>query len=59
MTRLSRNVPQYVRDKISQKLTGRKLSDETRQKMSDAQKALWSKVPKNINLTSTTYEEET
>lgn len=43
---MTREVPQYVRDKISQKLTGRKLSDETRQKISDAQKAVWAKVPK-------------
>ena len=56
--RMTREVPQYVRDKISQKLTGRKLSDETRQKISDAQKAVWAKVPKTINLTSTTDEEE-
>ena len=55
--RMTREVPQYVRDKISQKLTGRKLSDETRQKISDAQKAVWAKVPKNTNLDNKDEEE--
>ena len=42
-----RVMPQITKDKISDKLTGRKLSDETKQKISDALKAAWSKIPNN------------
>lgn len=43
--RISREMPQCVKDKISQKLKGRKLSDETKLKISNGQKAAWAKIP--------------
>ncbi len=43
--RLSREVPQYVKDKISAKLTGRKLSDETKKRISDGQRRAWAQIP--------------
>lgn len=42
-------MPQYVKDKISAKLTGRKLSDETKKKISDGQKEAWAKIPKKTD----------
>lgn len=46
MARTNREVPQNVRDKISAALMGRKVSDETREKMSASQRAAWARVPK-------------
>ena len=43
--RKTREMPQWVKDKISAKLKGRTLSDETKQKISDGQKAAWAKIP--------------
>lgn len=43
---LQRKKPQTVKDQISQKLTGRKLSDEHKANISKAMKDAWSKVPK-------------
>lgn len=43
--RQTREMPQHVKDKISAKLKGRTLSDETRKRISDGQKNAWSKIP--------------
>ena len=43
--RTSRQMPQYVKDKISAKMTGRKLSQETKNKISIGQKKAWDKIP--------------
>lgn len=43
--RTSRQMPQYVKDKISAKMTGRKLSQETKNKISQGQKNAWAKIP--------------
>lgn len=43
--RQSREMPQYVKDKISATLTGRKLSDETKKRISDGQRRAWAKIP--------------
>ena len=47
--RKTREMPQYVKDKISATLTGRKLSDETKKKISDGQKEAWAKTPKKTD----------
>lgn len=44
----TRTMPQEVKNKISSKLTGRTLSDETKQKISDGLKQAWARIPKNI-----------
>lgn len=44
--RITREVPQVTRNKISASLTGRKLSDETRKKIADGQRRAWAKIPK-------------
>ena len=38
-------MPQYVKDKISEKMQGRKLSQETKNKISIGQKNAWAKIP--------------
>ena len=38
-------MPQETKNKISFALTGRKLSDETKKKISDGQKLAWSRIP--------------
>lgn len=43
--RTSREMPQYVKDKISATLTGRKLSQETKNKISIGQKNAWARIP--------------
>lgn len=43
--RQTRQMPQYVKDKISASLTGRKLSDETKRRISDGQKRAWAMIP--------------
>lgn len=47
--RKTREMPQYVKDKISAKLMGRKLSDETKEKISQGQKKAWAKIPKKTD----------
>ena len=44
--RIARQMPQSVKDKISLKMTGRKLSDQTKKKISDGQRRAWSMIPK-------------
>ena len=43
--RTSRAMPQYVKDKIAATMTGRKLSQETKNKISIGQKNAWAKIP--------------
>lgn len=43
--RQSRQMPQYVKDKISASLTGRKLSPETKKRISDGQRKAWAQIP--------------
>lgn len=47
---LKRRMPQCTKEKISAKLSGRKLSDETKQKISNGMKNAWAKVPKTVDL---------
>lgn len=46
-----REMPQYVKDKISASLTGRKLSDETKRRISDGQKRAWAQIPPTKDVT--------
>ena len=46
-------MPQCTKDKISAKLCGRKMSDETKQKISIGMKNAWAKVPKTTELWAT------
>lgn len=50
MAKRSRIVSQETREKISEKLKGRKISEETRKKMSESQKRAWDRVPKQGEL---------
>jgi len=45
----TRTMPQNVKDKISSKLSGRTISDETRKRISDGLKQAWARIPKNIS----------
>lgn len=45
-----RVMPQDVRDKISSSLTGRKLSDATKERISQGVKKAWARVPKTVDL---------
>ena len=49
----SRTMPQYVKDKISRKLQGRKLSDKTKQLISTGVKSAWNKIPSPQSGTTT------
>lgn len=49
-----RQMPQITKDKISSSLTGRKLSDETKERISQGVKKAWAKVPKTVELWGTT-----
>ena len=53
------DMPQQQRDKISQKLSGRKLSNDTKRKISQSMEKYWASLPtKPITSTSgTTWEE--
>ena len=46
----SRIMQQSVKDKISNSLRGRKLSDETKEKISLGVKKAWAKVPQTTEL---------
>ena len=46
-------MPQITKDKISSSLTGRKLSDETKEKISVGVKKAWARVPKDVKLWGT------
>ena len=43
--RQSREMPQYIKDKIAAKLRGRKLSDETKKRIADGQRRAWAQIP--------------
>ncbi len=43
--RTSREMPQATKDKIAAKMRGRKLSQETKNKISQGQKNAWAKIP--------------
>ena len=45
MYNFKRQMPQATRDKISQSMRGRKLSDTHKQNISNALKSAWSQVP--------------
>lgn len=49
--RQSREMPQYVKDKISASLTGRKLSPETKKRISDGQRKAWAQIPSQKDVT--------
>ncbi len=49
--RQSRQMPQYVKDKISASLTGRKLSPETKKRISDGQRKAWAQIPHQKDVT--------
>lgn len=49
--RQSRQMPQAVRDKIAAKLKGRKLSQETKKRISDGQKRAWAQIPPQKGIT--------
>lgn len=46
MANYKRELTQAHKDKISAKMRGRKMSDETKQKISNAIKNAWASVPK-------------
>lgn len=48
-----RQMPQITKDKISSSLTGRKLSDETKERISQGVKKAWAKIPKTVELWDT------
>ena len=50
--RQSREMPQVVKDKISAKLTGRKLSDETKRRISDGQRRAWAQIPQKQDVST-------
>jgi hypothetical protein len=54
MSSYKRQMPQVTKDKIRAKLSGRKMSDETKQKISLGVKNAWSKVPPKVDLWATT-----
>lgn len=43
--RQTREMPQYVKDKIAAKMKGRVHSQETKNKISQGQKNAWAKIP--------------
>lgn len=49
-----RVMPQDVRAKISASLTGRKMSEETKERISQGVKKAWAKVPPKVDLWATT-----
>lgn len=56
--RTSREVSDETRKKISQALKGRTHSLETRQKISDGQKAAWAKIPQTTDVWDTENKSE-
>lgn len=43
--RQTREMPQYVKDKIAATMRGRKLSDETKKRISNGQRKAWAQIP--------------
>lgn len=57
--RKTREMPQYVKDKISAAMMGHRHSDETREKISLGQKKAWAQIPpKDLTLNSTDHEKD-
>lgn len=53
------DMPQQQRDKISQKLSGRKLSNDTKAKISKSMQDYWASLPmKPINNSQNPYKDE-
>lgn len=48
-----RVMPQAVKDKIRNSMSGRKLSDETKERISQGVKKAWAKIPKTTELWGT------
>ena len=44
--RQTREMPQVTKDKIAAKMRGRKLSPETKRRISDGQRKAWAQIPK-------------
>lgn len=49
--RLSREMSQVTKDKIAAKVRGRKLSPETKKRISDGQKRAWAMIPPKQDVT--------
>lgn len=45
--RITREMPQEVKEKISAKMQGRRLSPETKKKIADGQRKAWARIPYN------------
>lgn len=52
MANYSRQMPQSTKDKISAKMRGRKLTDMTKQKISNGVKKAWASVPQKTTTSS-------
>lgn len=49
--RQTRQMPQATRDKIAAAMRGRKLSDETKKRISNGQRKAWAQIPKKQDVT--------
>lgn len=49
--RQTREMPQATKDKIAAKMRGRKLSDETKKRISDGQRKAWAQIPHQKDVT--------
>lgn len=49
--RQTREMPQYVKDKIAATMRGRKLSDETKKRISNSQRKAWAQIPHQKDVT--------
>lgn len=49
--RQTREMPQATKDKIAAKMRGRKLSDETKKRISNGQRKAWAQIPKKQDVT--------
>ena len=58
MSSYKRQMPQVTKNKISSSLTGRKLSDETKERISQSVKKAWARVPKDVKLWGTERNNE-
>lgn len=57
--RKTREMPQYVKDKIRAAMTGHQHSEETRKKISLGQKKAWAQIPpKELNQNSADHEKD-
>lgn len=48
--RQTREMPQATKDKIAAKMRGRKLSDETRKRISNGQRKAWAQIHKKLDV---------